>query len=62
MCNVSNPQISVIIPIYKAEEHLSRCIDSILNQNFVNFELVLVDDGSPDGSGAICGTYLVYND
>ena len=57
MCNVSNPQISVIIPIYKAEEHLSRCIDSILNQNFVNFELVLVDDGSPDGSGAICDEY-----
>ena len=62
MCNVSNPQISVIIPIYKAEEHLSRCIDSILNQNFVNFELVLVDDGSPDGSGAICDEYALHDE
>lgn len=62
MFNVSNPQISVIIPIYKAEEYLSRCIDSILKQTFTNFELVLIDDGSPDRSGAICDEYALHDE
>lgn len=51
------PEISVIIPVYKAEAFLGECIDSILSQTFSDFELILVDDGSPDNSGAICEEY-----
>ena len=51
------PQISVIIPVYNVEPYLHRCIDSILAQTFTDFELILVDDGSPDNSGAICDEY-----
>ena len=51
------PKISVIVPVYKAEEYLHECIDSILKQTFCDFELILVDDGSPDSSGAICDEY-----
>ena len=40
---------SVIVPIYKVEKYLSQCIESILNQSYKDFELILVDDGSPDG-------------
>ena len=51
------PQISVIVPIYKCEEYIHRCVNSILNQTFSDFELVLVDDGSPDNCGKICEEY-----
>lgn len=51
------PCISVIVPIYKAEKSICRCVDSILNQTFTDFELILVDDGSPDGCGTICDDY-----
>lgn len=51
------PKISVIVPVYKAEQYLKRCVDSILNQTFTDFELILVDDGSPDQSGTICNEY-----
>lgn len=51
------PKISVIVPVYKAEKYLHRCVDSILAQTFTDFELILVDDGSPDNSGAICDEY-----
>lgn len=51
------PEISVIIPVYKVETYLRRCIDSILAQTFTDFELILVDDGSPDGCPAICDEY-----
>ena len=52
------PEISVIIPVYKAEAYLAECIDSILAQSFSDFELILVDDGSPDGCAGICREYL----
>ena len=51
--------ISVIVPIYKAENYLHKCIDSILAQTFQDFQLILVDDGSPDKSGKICDDYAV---
>lgn len=49
--------VSVIVPVYKVENVLHYCIDSILNQTYKNFELILVDDGSPDNSGKICDKY-----
>ena len=49
--------ISVIVPIYKVEKYLHRCIDSVLAQTFTDFELILVDDGSPDNCGKICDEY-----
>ncbi len=55
--DVKNPEISVIVPVYKVELYLRRCIDSILAQTFTDFELILVDDGSPDNCGAICDEY-----
>ena len=53
--------ISVIVPVYKAEKTLKRCVNGILCQTFQDFELILVDDGSPDGSGAICEEYAAKN-
>lgn len=49
-----SPFISVIVPVYKVEQLIQECIDSILAQNFTDFELILVDDGSPDNCGVIC--------
>ena len=49
-----SPAISVIVPVYNTEPYLARCVDSILDQSFSDFELLLVDDGSTDGSSAIC--------
>ena len=52
-----NPKISIIVPVYKVEPYIHKCIDSILNQTFKDFELILVDDGSPDNCGKICDDY-----
>lgn len=54
--------ISVIVPIYNAEKYLHRCIDSILNQTFIDFELLLIDDGSTDNSSTICDEYTLKDD
>lgn len=48
------PEISVIVPVYKAEQYLERCVKSILEQTYQNFELILVDDGSPDNCPTMC--------
>lgn len=51
------PAVSVIMPVYNSEEYLPAAVDSVLGQTFPDFELILVDDGSPDGSGAVCDAY-----
>ena len=50
-------KVSVIVPVYKVEKYLKKCIDSILNQTYRDLEVILVDDGSPDQCGAICDRY-----
>lgn len=49
--------ISVIIPVYKVEKYINRCVESVLVQNYHNIEVILVDDGSPDNCGIICDKY-----
>ena len=51
------PLISVVVPVYKTERYIEQCIDSIINQTFKDYEIVLVDDGSPDNCPAICDSY-----
>lgn len=51
------PKISVIVPVYNTEKYIHRCVDSILAQTFIDFELLLVNDGSKDSSGKICDEY-----
>lgn len=55
--NENMPKVSIIVPVYKAEKYLNRCIDSIIAQTFTDWELLLIDDGSPDRSGDICDEY-----
>ena len=54
---INNPSISIIIPIFRVENFLPRCLDSVLAQTYTDFELLLIDDGSPDNSGKICDEY-----
>ena len=58
----TNPLISVIVPVYNVEKYLPKCIDSIINQTYKNLEIILVDDGSPDGCGKICDDYAKLDD
>ncbi len=53
-----NPKVSVIVPVYKAEAYLDRCVESLRQQTFNDFEVILVDDGSPDRSGELCDSYV----
>lgn len=52
-----NDLISIIVPVYKVEKYLNRCVDSIINQTYKNLEIILVDDGSPDNCPKICDEY-----
>lgn len=52
-----NPMVSIIVPVYNAEAGLRRCVESVLNQEFTDFELLLADDGSQDASGALCDEF-----
>lgn len=54
---MKKPLITIIIPIYKVEEYLEKCVDSVINQSYSNLEIFLVDDGSPDKCGEICESY-----
>ncbi len=56
-----SPKISVIVPVYNAEKWLRRCVDSILAQTYTDFEVLLIDDGSTDGSGVICDEYTALD-
>lgn len=56
------PKVSVIIPVYNTEKYLRPCLDSIMAQAFTDFETILVDDGSTDGSGGICEEYAMKDD
>ena len=58
---MENSKISVIIPVYKVEAYLPRCLDSVINQTYKNLEIILVDDGSPDKSGEICDKYAALD-
>jgi glycosyltransferase involved in cell wall biosynthesis len=62
MDQASEPLISVIVPVYKVEPYIARCVDSILSQTYTNLEIILVDDGSPDNCGAICDEYMRKDD
>lgn len=52
------PRFSIIVPIYKTEQYLSRCVESIISQSYKNFELILVDDGSPDNCPDLCDAFV----
>ena len=56
-----SPTVSIIVPVYNAEHTIGRCIESILNQEYTDFELLLVDDGSTDTSGAVCDGYAAVD-
>lgn len=53
----TEPKVSIVVPVYKVEKYLKRCVDSLINQTYSNLEIILVDDGSPDRCGEICDTY-----
>ena len=56
------PFISIVIPVYNAERYINKCIDSVLNQSYTNWELLLINDGSSDDSGKICDSYSMKYD
>ena len=59
--NAENPLVSIIVPVYRVEKYLQKCLDSIATQTYKNLELILVDDGSPDRCGEICERFAQTN-
>lgn len=57
---ISNRKISVIVPVYNAEKYLEQCLESIKNQSYQNFEVILVNDDSTDNSESICKNFLKW--
>lgn len=57
LLKTESPLVSIVVPVYRAESYLAACVDSILTQSVGDFELLLIDDGSPDNSGALCDGY-----
>ena len=55
-------EISIIVPVYNVEKYIRRCIDSLITQTFKSIEILLIDDGSKDNSGAICDEYALKDD
>ena len=55
-------RVSIVIPVYKVEKTIHRCVDSVLSQTYTDYEIILVDDGSPDNSGEICEHYAALHD
>lgn len=51
------PKISILVPVYNVEKYLQRCVDSVLAQDFTNWEMILVDDGSPDRCPQMCDAF-----
>lgn len=60
--DLASPKISVVIPVYKVEDTLHQCVDSVIAQTYTNLEIILVNDGSPDSCGAICDEYAKKDD
>lgn len=54
---MDKPTVSIIIPVYKVEKYIRTCIESVLSQTYTDWEMILVDDGSPDRCGEICDEY-----
>lgn len=61
MLDEQNPLVSIIVPVYKVEQYLDRCVQSIISQTYKNIEVFLVDDGSPDNCGKMCDEYAEKN-
>jgi len=59
---MESPELSIIVPVYNADKYLDRCIESIIVQSFTNFECILINDGSTDGSSVICDQYRKSDD
>ena len=59
---LSNPKVSVIVPVYNSAGTIDQCLNSVLNQNYTNYEIIIIDDGSTDSSGVICDKYCDKND
>lgn len=58
---MQRPDASVIIPVYQAKKYITQCLDSVINQTYDNYEIIIIDDGSTDGSGEICDDYAREN-